>query len=410
LPAAPERARHGIRPDDLWNPGGLRVRKIRVLHLIKSLNRGGAETLLSEGLRFADRERFELSYAYFHPALDALVPALREHGAQVTCFDAPTRRTMLLRARRVARHLREQRIDLVHCHMPLAGALGRVAGRMAGVPVIYTEHNKVEWYRRATFWLNAWTYGLQAHVIAVSGSVEESIHRYIRPRIPVTVVRNGIDAAHFTGCPQHRAEVRKRLGIPENAPLVGNVAAFIPQKRIHDWIAAARMIRETRPETHFIWVGEGVQRQEMLDQVERHGLQQVVHLAGVQADVRPFLAAMDVYMMASAFEGLPVALLEAMAMECAPVCTAVGGIPEVIREGETGLLAPSGRPELLAAAVGSLLDDPARRSAISSAARREVESEFSLQSTVRGIERIYQDVLSRTTASTDGSLSSSLAG
>lgn len=372
--------------------------RIRVLHLIKSLNRGGAETLLAEGLRFADADRFELSYGYFHPEIDALVPALRAGGASVTCFDAPTRFTMLMRARRVARHLREQRIDLLHCHMPLAGALGRLAGRMAGVPVVYTEHNKVEWYRRATFWLNAWTYGMQAHVVAVSESVAESVHRYIRPSVPVTVVRNGIDAEYFSRSPQGADTVRQRFGIAADAPVVGNVAAFIPQKRVHDWIAAAREIHRLHPAARFVWVGEGPLRQAMLDGVREAGLQGVVHLAGVQADVRPYLAAMDVYMMSSAFEGLPVALLEAMALGCAPVCTSVGGIPEVIEPGVNGFLADPGAPEELARAVCALLGHGARRAEVSAAARATVEARFSVERMTRAIEAIYLQVLGQAPA------------
>jgi L-malate glycosyltransferase len=369
--------------------------KIKVFHLIKSLNRGGAETLLAEGLRFADAERFELSYGYFHPELDGLVPTLRAAGASVTCFGATNRGSMLLSAHRVARHLREHGIDLMHCHMPLSGAIGRVGGRLAGVPVVYTEHNKVEWYRRASFWLNAWTYGWQEHVIAVSDSVRDSIEAYIRPRVPVTVIRNGIDAAHFTRDPDGDHTVRHRFGIPADAPVVGNVAAFIPQKRVHDWIAAARLVHERHPETRFLWVGEGPQRQELLDAAAGAGLQDVVHLSGVQADVRPFLAVMDVYMMSSAFEGLPVALLEAMAMGCAPVCTAVGGIPEVIRPGNNGIITDPGAPDQLARGVGELLDDAERRMAVSAAARRTVECEFSVERMTHEVEDIYLRTLRR---------------
>src|SRR5690349_1375492 len=141
------------------------MRRIKVLHLIKSLNRGGAETLLAEGHRCADHARFEFSYGYFNPALNALVPTLRAEGAEVTCFGASNHITMLMRARRVARHLREHEIDLVHCHLPTAGVVGRVAARMAGVPLVYTEHNKVEWYRWVTFWMNARTYSWQHRVI-----------------------------------------------------------------------------------------------------------------------------------------------------------------------------------------------------------------------------------------------------
>lgn len=369
--------------------------KIRVLHLIKSLNRGGAETLLAEGLRFADRERFELSYGFFNPRLDALASTLAANGARVTCFEAAGMVSMLGRISRVVRHLRELRVDLLHCHLPTSGAVGRVAGRVAGVPVVYTEHNKPEWYRRPTFWLNSCTYGLQEHVIAVSASVEDSIRRHIRPRVPVTVIRNGIDVGSFTRGEHDGLAVRERFGIPSDAPVVGNVAALIPQKRLDEWIDAARSIRQHHPSTRFLLIGEGPLQPMLVERIAATGLQDAVYLCGVQADVRQYLAAMDIYMMSSAYEGLPVALLEAMAMRCAPVCTAVGGIPEVIREGRSGFLTKPGKPGQLADRVGKLLASPGLLREVAAEARLAVASDFGMERMARELEALYLDVLHR---------------
>jgi L-malate glycosyltransferase len=367
--------------------------RIKVLHLIKGLNRGGAEMLLLEGLRFSDRERFEYSYGYFSNHLAALAPDLAAHGAELTCFGGRNHAAMLRRTLFVARELKRLSPDLVHCHMPLAGVIGRIAGRMTGIPVMYTEHNKPEWYRRPTFYLNAWTYNLQRHVIAVSGSVEQSIHSYMKPSVPVTVVRNGIDVASYTRIPAAGAAVRERFRIPPGAKVVGNVAALIPQKRLHDWIRAAQQIHRAHPDTRFLIVGEGPHHAELTELAAELGLTGIVHLCGVQADVRPFLSAMDVYMMSSAFEGLPVAMLEAMAAGCVPVCTAVGGIPEVIDEGRNGFLTVPGRPEELAARVSALISDPAILPGPAEAARTTVEQRFTIEGMVRAVESIYLDVL-----------------
>jgi glycosyltransferase involved in cell wall biosynthesis len=371
------------------------VRKIRIFHLIKSLNRGGAETLLAEGLRFADREQFELSYGFFNPGLCALAPTLVAGGARVTCFGGDNHVTMLARTGRVARHLREQRIDLLHCHLPMAGVVGRMAARMAGVPMVYTEHNKPEWYRKPTFWLNAWTYALQQQVIAVSDSVEDSIRTYIRPDVPLLVVRNGIDASAFCRAAGDGDALRQRLNIPQNAPVIGNVAALIPQKRLHDWIDAARQVHARKADTRFLIVGEGPQYGALSQRIAAYGLQDVVHLCGGQSDVRPHLAAMDIYMMSSAYEGLPVALLEAMAMQCVPVCTAVGGIPEVIRDRANGYLTEPSRPDQLAERVLALLENPVLLRTIATAARLTIESDFRLDRMVRTVESVYLRVLDR---------------
>lgn len=371
------------------------MRKVKVLHLIKSLNRGGAETLLAEGLRFADRDHFELSHAFFNPDLTALVQTLTDSGSTVTCFGGHNHVSMLRRVGRIARHLRKHQIDLLHCHLPTAAIVGRLAARMAGVPVVYTEHNKPEWYRRPTFLLNSWTYRLQDEVVAVSASVAESVRIHIRARVPVVVVRNGIDASHFRPAIREGELVRKMLGIAPTTSVVGTVAALVSQKCLDDWVTAARMIVDRHPTIRFLLVGDGPNRGALQDLIIANGLQGIVHLCGMHVDVRPYLAAMNIYMMSSAYEGLPVALLEAMAMQCVPVCTSVGGIPEVIRDGRNGFLTAAGEPAQLADKVVGLLNEPLRLRSIGITARRVVEEEFRIDRMTRELEAVYRRVLER---------------
>jgi L-malate glycosyltransferase len=367
----------------------------RVFHLIKSLGRGGAEMLLPEGLRFADRKRFDYRYGYFLPWKDAMVAALEAQDAPVTCFGGRNNAQILLSARRLAGHLREHRIDVLHCHLPIAGAVGRIAGRMAGVPVVYSEHNKQERYHGVTRLLNRATWRWQARAVAVSADVAESIRAHIRSGVPVEVVLNGVDVDRFHRASVDGAAVRARFGIPPDAPVVANVAVFRIQKRLEDWIEAARRIRARHPAARFLLVGDGPLRDEVAAAIAEHGLREVVHLPGLQEDVRPYLAVTDVYMMSSMFEGLPVALLEAMSMECVPVCTAVGGIPEVVRAGVNGALTEPQDPEALALAVGDLLTDPDRRRAMAAEARRTVIDRFSMQRMTGQLEAIYREVAQR---------------
>jgi L-malate glycosyltransferase len=374
---------------------GMERQKIKVLHLIKGFSRGGAETLLSEGIHVADRERFEFSYAYLIPSLHAIVPSLEAVGARVTCIPASRPIEMIMCVRRLVRHLREHEIDLIHSHLPAAGLIARLAGRLAGIPVIYTEHNKVEWYHRLTYYLNAWTYEWQSQVIAVSESVYQSIFEFLKPRVPVRVIRNGIDTEHFNRSAAFDRSVRRHHGIPADAPVIGNVAALIPQKRLHDWLEAARLIHLENPRVRGLIVGNGPGQADLEKRVAEYGLHDVVHLVGVKDDVRPYLFAMNVYMMSSAFEGLPVALLEAMAMECVPVCTAVGGIPEVIDTGKNGVLTETGRPDQLAAGVLALIEDPILLEATGQAARETVKSNFQISRMVREVEETYLEVLGR---------------
>lgn len=369
--------------------------RIRVFHLIKSLGRGGAETLLPEGLRCADRARFEYRYGYFLPWKDAVVPLLQSEGADVTCFEKRSSLQILLAARRVARALRRHHVDVLHCHLPIAGVLGRIAGRIAGVRVVYTEHNKQERYHPLTRRMNLATWQWQSRAIAVSEDVAASLRAHVRSDVPLQVVLNGVDVDRFSRGATDGREVRARFGIAADAPVVGTAAVFRVQKRLDHWLAAARRIHQEQPATRFLLVGDGPLRAQVEAQLKALELRDVVYLPGLQEDVRPYLSAIDVYLMSSVFEGLPVALLEAMSMGCTPVCTSVGGIPEVIQTGQNGLLAEAGKPAELADRVLELLGQPERLRGLGAAARRTVEQRFSMTRMQQELEEIYLDVAGR---------------
>lgn len=349
--------------------------------------------LLAEGIRFADRQRFDYAYGYLLPGKNAVVPSLIAAGADVTCFAAGGNVAIALSPGRIAAQLRRLGVHLLHCHLPVAGVVGRVAGRLAGVPVVYTEHNVMERYRRVTRRLNLLTWKWQDRVIAVSQGAADSIRTRADAQIPVDVIPNGVDAGRFRRNGMDGERVRADLGIPTDAPVIGTVAIFREQKRLQDWLEAARLLGERHRDAHFILVGDGPLHDRVAGLVNTLRLGNIVHLPGLREDVRPYLAAMDVYMISSQFEGLPVALLEAMAMECAVVATAVGGIPEVVGAGDCGMLVDPGRPDLLAAAASSLLASRAGLRSRGQSARYIVESRFSLGQMVRRVEATYAEVV-----------------
>lgn len=366
---------------------------LRVFHLIKGLGRGGAEGLL---LGCGDRGAGgTVSYGvgYFLPWKDALEEPLRRAGVEVVRFTARGAAGMLGRVPRIAGFLRSWRADLLHCHLPLAGVAGRLAGRLAGVPVVYTEHNLMERYHPWTRRANLWTWGLQERVVAVSAEVAESIERHAGSRVPVRVVRNGVPVARLERDPEAGAAVRRRFGIRREVPVVGQVAVFRRQKRLDLWLETAREILRRLPEARFLLVGDGPLRGEIESLARELGLEEAVCFAGLQDDVRPFLSAMDLLLVTSEFEGLPLVLLEAMALELPVVATAVGGMPEVVLDRETGRLVPFARPAEAAAAALEILADPARRAAMGSAARRRVAREFGTERMLAELESLYREVV-----------------
>jgi glycosyltransferase involved in cell wall biosynthesis len=374
-----------------------RAASIHVCHLIKGLGRGGAEGLLPQLVRAGGGE-VGYSVGYFLPWKDALAGDVEAAGARVRCFGARSNAALLASVPRVARWLREEGADLVHAHLPLAGVAARLAGRLAGVPVVYTEHNLQERYHPWTRRANRWTWRLQERAVAVSDEVAASIRRHLGTRVPVVVVRNGIEVGRPAPPPERLAELRRRLDLPAGAPVVGTVAVLRLQKRLDLWLEAARRVLAARPETRFLVVGDGPLRGGLEAEAARLGIAPAVRFAGLQEDVPSFLALLDLFLMSSEFEGLPLALLEAMAAGVAVVATAVGGIPEVLGRDGAGVLVPFGDPAALADAVLALLADPPRRERLAAAGRRRVEAGFGIGRMARELGSVYREVVARTAA------------
>ena len=246
-------------------------------------------------------------------------------------------------------------LDLVHCHLPLSAVVGRLAARRGNVPVVYTEYNLQERYRWQTRWLNRVTWRMQDRVIAVSEGVAISIGKHLPDSVPVSVVRNGIPELPFTAKSYDApSRFRSSVGLA-TAPVVGTIAVFRAQKRLDLWLQAAKEIANDVPEARFVIVGDGPSRGELEAAVAAANLQDRVLMPGLQSNIVDWLSCMDVFMMTSEFEGLPLALLEAMMTGTPVVGTAVGGIPEVIEDGDNGFLVPFGETERLAERAVELL-------------------------------------------------------
>lgn len=367
----------------------------RIAHLIKGLGRGGAEMLLP-GLISQSSFHFSHTVGFFLPWKDALVPKLRDLSVDVTCFSAGGAVGMFSRISSIVRFLRQEEIDLVHAHLPLAGVVARLAGRLAGIPVVYTEHSLQERYHPLTRGMNMATWRLQSAAIAVSGEAATSVRRRVGDAVPLTVIRNGIDVTAFDPSASTRASARCNFAIAGSTPVIGTVAGFRAQKRLDLWLEAASLIMERVPDAHFIIVGDGPLKSKLKNLVASLGIGDRVHFTGLLDDVRPSLAAMDVFMMSSDFEGLPVALLEAMASGLPVVATSVGGIPEVVDHGVSGYLVPPGQPDALAESAVSLIEDQQFLCEAGAKARLTIEAHFGVERMAREIESVYSSVLHQT--------------
>lgn len=366
------------------------MRKTKILHIIKSLGRGGAEMLLPETLKLHDQSKFEFEYIYFLPWKDQMVSAIEKAGGKVTCISAKNNIELILNTSKVIDYCHKNQIDLIHCHLPWAGFLGRAVHARTGIPLIYTEHNLQERYHVITKTINRISFNRQTLAVGVSQDVSDSISKNIRPDIPVMTLQNGVNTDAFKRDVNGGRKIRREYGIPDSAIVIGIVAVFRFQKRIKKWLQVFNQINSNSKRVYGIVVGAGPLGDEIKAEAKRLGLEDKVFFPGLQTEMKPYFSAMDIFMMSSSFEGLPIALLEAMSMNCAVVTTDAGGIKEVIVHEKNGLLCDVEEWEKLAGYCEELITDKDKMTRLQQEARKSVITNFSLKKMVKTLEETYK--------------------
>jgi glycosyltransferase involved in cell wall biosynthesis len=357
-----------------------------VVHVIDELPPDGAERLLADVLRHRS-QRFRYSVVCLIQG-GTLEDEIRGMGVPVTVLGRRGRYDPAL-VWRLARWLRRERAAVVHTHLFTADAYGRLAARLAGVSAVFsTVHSTNLWksaLHRVTDWLLAW---ISTRVIACSAEVGELLRR--RDRLPakrIEVVANGVDLGRFANA---RADgVRAEFGIPDGRLLIGVVGRLHPAKGHSELLAALARLRVEGHDPACLLIGTGELRGALEEETVRCGLQDRIVFAGQRSDVPRLLAALDVLAMPSRWEGLPMTLLEAMAMGKAIVATRVGGIPDVISDGENGLLVPTANPDALAEALRRLLSEPQLRARLGQRAAHTLRQRYDVTRTACAYESLY---------------------
>ncbi len=367
---------------------------VAVLHIIKSLGRGGAEILLPETLSKHNKNKYRFHYIYFLPWKNQMVAQLEKEGGKVTCLSAKNNVEILCRVFQIAAYLKEHNIKLIHCHLPWAGIVGRIAGKMANIRVIYTEHCTWEIYNKLTRFFNKLSFSRQEKVIAVSADVAKSIKtNYGKSKPNVQVILNGINTEKFSNHITFSKDIKSELNIAANSIVIGTICVFRLQKRLDIWLQIAKDIHALLPSTFFIIVGDGQLKNEIQTKASEIGMKNYIHFAGLQTEIRPYLKAIDIFMMTSEFEGLPIALLEAMSMGCLPACTNAGGIADLIEDNVNGIVVPAADPMQLIDRLTECMQSPVKIMSMKKAARKTVTENFSLEKMVDELETIYDNVL-----------------
>jgi len=363
------------------------MRRIRVVHVVEALGLGGLERTVALLARGAS-PRFT-------------VEVLTLAGGGLVADEMEVAGTVVRRLRlpnyypasvlRAARVLVGARPDIIHTHGHFAGVAGRLAARLVGLPVIVHHlHTHDVTLRRRHRRLERLLAALSRRILCCSDAVAGHARAELGlPAGLLEVVRNGIEPAPAAT----RAEALLRLGAPA-PPLVGCVGALAPHKGQEVLLRAFAALPEATRGGTLVLAGDGPMKARLESQAAELGIASRTLFLGERPDIRTLLPALDLLVAPSiGREGLGIAVLEGMDAGLPIVASRVGGLPEAVDEGRTGLLVPEGDSDALAAAIGALLLDPGRARDLGSAGQRRVETEFRAAGMIRHVESIYEVAL-----------------
>lgn len=371
-------------------------RPLRVLWLIKGLGAGGAERLLVQSARYRDPGRTEPAVAYLLPEKSTLAATLEEHGCRpVRCLDARSSwdPRWILRLRQM---VRAGHFDVVHIHSPLVAVGARLALRSlpsrSRPRTVVTEHNVWSSHTPLTRFADRLSASASETHLSVSAAVHDSLPARIRRHS--RVVRYGVDAAEVRRESHDREQVRADLGVSPADILIGTVANLRATKGYPDLLVAAREVIRQVDSARFVAVGRGPLEAELRERRAGLGLGERFEFLGYRADALRVMSAFDIFCLPSHHEGLPIALMEALALGLPVVATRVGGVAEIVTDGTDAVLVPPSDPARLAEALVALARDPERRASMAAAAAARSD-EFDAPRTVHEVEAVYREIMGR---------------
>lgn len=362
---------------------------IRVLQIVPDLGVGGLPRVVETLCRALDPVRFEpivLCQRY----VGELGERLRETGVHVLSIGGATKRPDYFACVKVARVIRSLEIDVIHTHNTGAMFDGVLAGLLAGVKtMVHTDHGRHfpdKWrYMAAERFLSRFLH----RFVAVSDDLRDDLRHYERiPGSKLLTIPNGIIAGDFRVAIDSQTS-RQELRLPREGPVIGLGARLVWEKGLEFLVRALPAVRKRYPHAVLLIAGDGPEREALMALAHNLNVDEGVRLIGLRHDMPQILQLLDVYVMASVSEGLPMGLLEALAAGRPIVATNVGGIPNAVAEGVNGRRVPPRDPEALATAILDVLDDQATRVRYGAESRRIFEDRFSADAMAKRYATLY---------------------
>lgn len=391
------------------------MEKIKVIHIITRLDKGGSaeDTLLT--VKGLDREIYDVVLVRGLSvesnmtenevrALEKSVREVEREGIRIITVPSFVRRIHpfcdLKTFFTLIKILRQKRPDIVHTHTSKAGILGRWAAFFARIPIIvHTPHGHVFWG-----YFNKWetsfyiiveklTACITDKIIAITQQEKnDHLDFHIAIENKFSVVHSGISLGKFFNTSVDSAWMKRELGVPEGNLLVGTTGRLTHIKGHRYLIEAARKIVDKRPDTTFVFLGDGELLNELKNMASRLGIEENVKFLGWRPDVAELMSAFDVFVLPSLNEGMGRVLVEAMALGKPIVASNVGGIPDLVIDGKNGFLVPAADVETMAARIRELLDDPGKREEMGNTGRRYAVG-YSSEEMVKKIDLLCRHLL-----------------
>ncbi len=374
------------------------MNNLRILYVLSAPGVGGAQNYVETAVRRLGQMGYRTAVVCNHePALVA------RYGPHAEVFPMPipygfSPRGDLQFFMRLLRLLRRERFDVVQTSAAKASLYGRLAARLAGVPVVIFRaggfpfhsfmHPLLRWLlitmEKA---MSCWCTDM---VVSVSEEDQRDVvARGIIPSDRIMTIQNGVDSHRE---PLDRQDARRVLGLGAEVPVVGMVGRLSRQKAPDDFLRVAALVAQEVPVATFLVVGDGPMREDLERMAADLGIAGQVRFLGVRNDVPLLTAALDVFALTSLWEGVPFSILEAMAAGKPVVATAVNGVGEVVEHGRTGFLAPPQDVKGLAACITTLLRDPARARIMGQAGRRRIMEDLSIDRAMAQYSGLYQEL------------------
>ena len=375
----------------------------RILYLITSSGVGGTELALWQLLRRLDRSRWEPTVVSLKPpgeiagriralGIEVLSPGIGDETGAFAALE------LFLEARRLPRLLGGRRFDIVHSLLFRAHLLGRLAARRIGGPAVVNSYRSGA--EAASGWLlrvDRWTAPRVTRFHVQSAGLASDLCRRLGVEAGrCVVIPNGIDLAEADAALAiGRAEARRRLGLFATDLAVAYLGRLHEEKGVERLVSAFHALLQAHPAARLVLAGDGPSRRFLEMAVDTLRLGPFVRFLGTVADPWPLLAGADIFALPSLWEGMPNALLEAMAAGLPSVATAVGSVPEMVTDGREAFLVPPGDAGAFALALAELAGRPALRQVMGALARRRVEDAYRIETAVAGVERLYDELLGR---------------